>query len=168
MVETEVTWTGEGLGFTASTARGELLVRPTSDGTKQAFGPKELVAIGLGGCTGMDVVSILEKMRAAPTTFSVKVEGETAATHPERFERMTVHFRAEGNATPDQVRRAVGLSLTRYCGVAATLAGVAEIVPRITLNGQDVEAPIVRAFPQQAQANRAQEPEPKAMRSGGA
>lgn len=152
MIESELAWIGEGLGFEAKTSRGGLSVRPVDEGGSEAFGPKELVAIGLGGCTGMDVVSILEKMRVAPTAFSVKVAGETRESHPQRFERITVHYRVDGSATPDQVRRAVELSLTRYCGVAATLSGVAEIVPQITLNGEEVEAPVARAFPPPAHA----------------
>ncbi len=148
MIETQVEWTGQGLTFEGRTGRGTLTVSSVSETPKQAFGPKELVALGLGGCTGMDVVSILEKMRAVPTAFSVEVVGETRAEHPQRFERMRVHYRIEGEATQDQVRRAVELSLTRYCGVAATLSGVADIEPVITLNGTPVEAPVVRAFSQ--------------------
>ena len=135
MVETTLAWR-DGLTFTASTARGSLAVGPVEEGAADRFGPKELVAMGLAGYTGMDVASILEKMRAVPERFEVSVAGESAAEHPQRMVRFRVRYRIDGPVTTEQALRAVRLSLTRYCGVAATLAAAARIEPEIVLNGE--------------------------------
>ena len=133
MVETTLRWRG-GLGFDAHTARGELVVGSAED-APGSVGPKELVALGLGGCSGMDVASIFEKMRVKPERFEVEVSGESAAEYPQRMVRFVVRYIIDGAVAPEQAQRAVELSLTRYCGVAATLARSAEVVPEIILNG---------------------------------
>ena len=135
MVQTTLAWRG-GLNFRASTPRGDVSLGPTRDAAEATFGPKELVAMGLGGCTGMDVASILEKMRAVPERFEVSVVAESAEPHPQAMMRFSVRYLIDGPVTAEQARRAVALSLERYCGVSATLSAGAAIEPEIVLNGE--------------------------------
>ena len=82
--------------------------------------PKLLMMVALAGCTAMDVVSILKKMRIEVDEFNVTVEGELAEEHPKKYEGMKVIFRLKGKDIPlAQVEKAVNLSSTKYCGVSA-------------------------------------------------
>jgi putative redox protein len=82
--------------------------------------PKPLMMIALAGCTGMDVASILKKMKVDFEEFSVEVEGDITEEHPKRFEEMKVIYRFKGkDINRKNVEKAVNLSVTRYCGVSA-------------------------------------------------
>ena len=81
--------------------------------------PKPLMMIALAGCTGMDVASILKKMKVDFEEFSVEVEGDITEEHPKRFEEMKVIYRLKGkDINRKNVEKAVNLSVTRYCGVS--------------------------------------------------
>ena len=82
--------------------------------------PKPLMLVALAGCTGMDVVSILKKMRVEVEAFSVKVEGDLTEEHPKQFTQMRVIYEFKGKDLPmDKLEKAVNLSEERYCGVSA-------------------------------------------------
>jgi len=82
--------------------------------------PKPLMMVALAGCTGMDVVSILKKMKMDFEDFSVEAEGDVTEDHPKRFEGMKLIYRIKGkNIKRSNVEKAVNLSKTRYCGVSA-------------------------------------------------
>jgi len=82
--------------------------------------PKPLMMIALAGCTGMDVASILKKMKVDFEEFSVEVEGDITEDHPKRFEEMKVIYKLKGkDINRKNVEKAVNLSVTRYCGVSA-------------------------------------------------
>jgi putative redox protein len=84
--------------------------------------PKALMMVALAGCTGMDIVSILEKMRVELIDLNVKVEGEVTDEHPKHFTSMHIIYEFWGKELPlDKLERAVELSDERYCGVSATL-----------------------------------------------
>jgi putative redox protein len=88
----------------------------------------EAVLLALGGCTGMDVISVLGKMRAVPDALEVRITAERAVQHPRVFTRIEMEYVFRGrNLRPEQVGRAVELSQTRYCSVAAMLRGSAEL-----------------------------------------
>lgn len=153
MAAGEIEWR-DGRVFGARAAHGELTLAPVdADLGGDRFGPKELVVLGLAGCTGMDVVSILEKMRAMPDRFSVAVSSEDAPSHPRYLARIHVTYRIDGAVTAEQAKRAVALSLERYCGVSATLAGKSEILPALVLNGETLE-PLPDARPIETQEVR--------------
>jgi len=81
--------------------------------------PKPLMMVALAGCTGMDVVSILKKMKMDFEDFSVEAEGDVTEDHPKRFEGMKLIYRIKGkNIKRSNVEKAVNLSKTRYCGVS--------------------------------------------------
>lgn len=82
--------------------------------------PKPLMMVALAGCTGMDVASILQKMRVQYDSFSVDVEGELLDDFPKNFTHMKVIYRFKGKDLPlDKLQKAVDLSRERYCGVSA-------------------------------------------------
>ena len=93
------------------------------DGDKEnGFGPKALLLSGLAGCSGIDVVDILEKMKVEFSRFSIAAEAEQTEEHPKVFKEILVTYSlktAAGNE--EKVRKAIELSLEKYCGVAAML-----------------------------------------------
>lgn len=82
--------------------------------------PKPLMMVALAGCTGMDVVAILSKMRVDVEDLHIEVEGDVTEEHPKRFEGMKVIYHVKGkDVSRKKVEKAVELSKTRYCGVSA-------------------------------------------------
>ncbi len=98
--------------------------------------PKGLTVSSLVGCTGMDVISILNKMRQEVTAFEVAGEAQLADEHPKRFTAIKVIYRVEGEINSEKLKHAVELSEDRYCGVSATLRPSVELTSEIWLNGQ--------------------------------
>lgn len=96
--------------------------------------PKPLTLVSLGGCTGMDVISILNKMRVVPEDFNVNVSGELSEEHPKYFNKIHIVYSFKGKDLPlDKLEKAVSLSQERYCGVTAMLNKVAEITHEIVI-----------------------------------
>ena len=90
--------------------------------------PKGLLLTALAGCTGMDVVSILGKMKVVFEEFEVRIKGENAEKHPKVFTKVHIDYLFKGENLPiDKIERAIDLSLNDYCAVAATLKSTAEI-----------------------------------------
>jgi putative redox protein len=115
---------------------------PEHGGSDRGPRPKGLVLAALAGCTGVDVVSILEKMRVAFTRFEVEVDGEVASEHPKRITEVTVRYRFEGTDLPvDKLARAIALSEERYCGVSATLRPAVTLTSELWINGARVPMP---------------------------
>ena len=98
--------------------------------------PKTFMLAALGGCTSMDVVSILKKMRIELKSLNVIVEGELSEDHPKRFLKMHVIYEVEGDDLPmDKIEKAVTLSEEKYCGVSAVYKEVIEITSEIRIKG---------------------------------
>ncbi len=90
--------------------------------------PMEMLLMGLGGCTAMDVLSILRKQRQDVTDCVIEVKGERGDEHPKIFTKIHVHFIITGKALKESsVKRAVDLSAEKYCSVSAMLGKSAEI-----------------------------------------
>lgn len=101
--------------------------------------PKELVALGLGGCTAMDVVALLKKYKQAPTYFQIDVEIQpSVGAHPIVFDKAILRFNVDGAVEPEKLTEAVKLSQTKYCGVSAMLSQSFPIEYRIVLNGTEI------------------------------
>jgi len=117
-----LTWNEE-LQFSVLTHNGhELILDSAAETGGTGPTPKELVPVSLGGCTGMDVISILKKMQQDVTRFEVVVEGEAAEEHPRRYIGYSVTFHVHGNdIEPEKVARAITLSRDRYCSVGMSL-----------------------------------------------
>lgn len=113
------TWQRDGLAFDAVTSTGAALHMSNQGATLR---PAELLMAGLAGCTAMDVIDILRKKRQDVTDFQVEARGEQAEDHPHRYVRIEVKYTVTGRGIdPEAVRRAIELSETRYCSVAASL-----------------------------------------------
>lgn len=92
-------------------------------GKDQGPTPKPLLLVSLAGCTGMDVISILKKMKQPYTYFDIKVEGELTDEHPKQYHsiKLVYEFKKEDGLDEEKVKKAVDLSQERYCGVSALL-----------------------------------------------
>lgn len=96
--------------------------------------PMELLLMSLAGCTGMDVVSILQKMRQQVTNYEIHVHGTRADEHPRVYEDVTVEHIVTGHRLDAaSVKRAVELSETKYCSVSATVGKTAKITTAIRI-----------------------------------
>ncbi len=93
------------------------------DGSKKhGFGPKALLLSGLAGCSGIDVVDILEKMRVPFSHFEMDVQAEQTEDHPKVFKDILITYRLKTDReNEDKVKKAIELSLDKYCGVSAML-----------------------------------------------
>jgi putative redox protein len=98
----------------------------TVDATEQSGGsdlgprPKKLMLTALAGCTGIDVIMILGKMKVVPEAFNVIVEAEVTEEHPMHYTKMNVIYQFKGKDLPmDKLEKAVKLSESTYCGVTA-------------------------------------------------
>lgn len=116
-----VRWKHDGLMFEGTTPNGRADLASGLDPEGSGSRPMELLAMALGGCTAMDVLSILQKMRQPVEAFSVEVGGAQAEDHPKRYTSLEVVYRLKGDLDETKVARAIELSETRYCSVEATL-----------------------------------------------
>lgn len=84
--------------------------------------PMQMVLMGVAGCTGMDVVSILKKKRSSFSALEVNIEGEQAENHPRRYTTIKIEFLVYGkNVKTGDVERSIDLSISKYCSAIATL-----------------------------------------------
>ena len=128
MTEAKAIWK-QNQEFQAAATSGHTIV---VDGDKKAGNsPMELVLIGLCGCTGYDVVSILKKKREAFTSLEVRAEAERAASPPTVYTDIKLVYRVGGKVSHKAVEDAVRLSEEKYCSVAAMLNKTAKISYRI-------------------------------------
>jgi len=129
-------WKGNML-FKAHGGNGYALMDSSRElgGQETAPSPKEMILAGLAGCTGMDVVSILRKMRALPEKMDIVVEASLDSEFPKPFTSFLIIFRFWGEELDKgKIEKAVKLSHEKYCGVSATLSQAAPIDIKIELN----------------------------------
>ena len=109
---------------------------PEFGGRNLGARPMELILMGMAGCTALDVLSILGKMRVALSSFSVEVESDRATAHPKVFTSalLTYSFAVSGPAE-EKITRAITLSLEKYCGAVNTLKMAMPIRWRYEING---------------------------------
>lgn len=136
-----ITW-DEKVSFIAETEGHKIVLDtfPEHGGENKGPRPKPLLLFALGGCTGMDVISILRKMREKVDYFNIQVEGELTEEHPKYYKKIIVTYQFKGeNLNPENVKKAVHLSEEKYCGVSAMLRKAAQIITIIEINGQVIE-----------------------------
>lgn len=115
--------------FVGITPSGHAQTIETDSERHAAATPMELMLIALGSCTGVDVISILKKKRQHITDYRIEVSGERREEFPRSYTRLFVKHIVHGHGVSEQaVARAIELSDQKYCSVAATLRGSAEIV----------------------------------------
>lgn len=136
-MEAKVTWQGR-MSFAGSADSGfsvPLGTDPSVGGDNDGVRPMELMAIGLAGCTAMDVISILQKKRQEVTRFETQVHASRAEEHPKVFTHIVVEYLIEGRGIdPAAVERAIELSETKYCPAQAMLAKAVTIEHRYTIS----------------------------------
>ncbi len=124
-MKANVTWQ-DGLSFTGTADTGfsiSLGASPAVGGADDGFRPMELLLLGLAGCTGLDVISILQKKRQDVTDFRVEAEAESASEHPHVFTHVRLHYVISGPAVDAKaVERAIELSRDKYCPASAMLS----------------------------------------------
>ncbi|MEI7556657.1 OsmC family protein [Candidatus Chlorohelix sp.] len=129
--EVIVNWES-GMKFTATAESGFTVIMDTKaefGGSDEGFTPKMLLLVSLAGCTAMDVISMLKKMRQEVSGYRLEVKGWEHEEHPKKFDRIVVEHVVEGhNLSQESVDKAIGLSHEKYCSVSASLAGSVEIV----------------------------------------
>jgi putative redox protein len=120
-----------GEAFVAESQSGHALVTSFAHDKVMAPTPMELLLIALGGCTGADVVGILEKKRQRITGYEIVVSAERRAEHPRIYTRIDVTHQIRGhNIDPNAVQHAIELSESKYCSVSAMLGATAQITMR--------------------------------------
>lgn len=121
----------DGMQFVGEGQSGHAVVMdgsPNHGGGNTGMRPTELLLLGLGGCTGMDVISILKKKKQKVTALEINVTGTKTEDHPTRFTDVTIEYVIRGRGVEDAaVKRAVELSMDRYCSVKATLEGQTKV-----------------------------------------
>lgn len=134
-ISADVQWDSE-MAFKAMANGHEIMLDLDEDtgGQDQGPRPKPLLLVSLGGCTGMDVISILKKMRIEPEYFNVKVVGEVTEEHPKHFTKIHIIYEFKGKDLPlSKLQKAVDLSQERYCGISYTLKKVVELTSAINI-----------------------------------
>lgn len=121
----------EGMAFMGEAGSGHAVMMdgaPEYGGRNIGIRPMEMLLIGLAGCTGFDVVSILKKGREAVTGCEVEVEAERATTDPKVFTKIHLHYRITGrDLSRAKAERAVTLSKEKYCSASIMLGATAEM-----------------------------------------
>jgi putative redox protein len=116
-------------GFTV-----QLGTSPEVGGDDDGPRPMELFLVGLGGCTGMDVISILSKKKQEVSSFDIKVHAEKAEQHPKVFTSIEIEYVVGGkDIDRAAVERAVQLSSEKYCPAQAMLSQIVPLTTRITI-----------------------------------
>ncbi|MDZ4808766.1 MAG: OsmC family protein [Bacteroidota bacterium] len=91
-------------------------------GRQNGFGPKSLLLSGLAGCSGIDIVDILEKMRIQFSDFEIDVEADQTDEHPKVYKDINITYKIKtAKENEEKVKKAIDLSLEKYCGVSAML-----------------------------------------------
>ena len=126
--------------FVGVTPSGHAQAIETDSARASAATPMELLLIALGSCTGVDVISILKKKRQHITDYRIEVSGERREEFPKSYTRLYVKHIVRGHGVSEAaVAQAIELSDTKYCSVAATLRGSAEIVTSYEIVEEDEE-----------------------------
>ena len=134
-MELTVKW-NEKMAFSGTTPSGHEIkmdAAPEVGGENTGARPTELLLNAVAGCTGIDIISILHKMRLEPSSFQMDVKGERADDHPKKFTTINIHYALEGDLPEEKVVRAIQLSKDKYCSVSHSLS--AEISASYSING---------------------------------
>jgi putative redox protein len=112
------------MSFSSEIDGHKLIVDASKDngGENKGPRPKKLLMLALAGCTGMDVISILKKMKVEVSKFNIKVIGTASDEHPKKYVSMKIIYQLKGeNLEYDKIKKAVDLSKDKYCSVNAVL-----------------------------------------------
>lgn len=125
MARIELTRMEGDFGFEARDAKGHTArmdSSPETGGGEFGIRPMQMLLMGLGGCSGIDIVSILKKQRQTVEDFRMIIDGEREkGKEPSLWESAHIIFLLKGNIDPDKAKKACELSMEKYCSVAATI-----------------------------------------------
>ena len=125
MIHIEVARVNGDYGFEAKDVRGHIArmdTSPETGGNDFGIRPMQMLLMGLGGCSGIDIVSILKKQRQPIEDFRMIIDGEReSGKEPSLWTYIHVIFELKGKIDPDKAYKACALSIDKYCSVAATL-----------------------------------------------
>jgi len=141
MAKASLSWV-DGMQFVAESGSGHAIVvdaSPEAGGHNSGARPMELLLMGLLGCTGMDVISILKKKRQPVRDLKIFATGEQAPDHPHYFTKIHLEYVAYGNVEEAALARAIQLSEEKYCSASATLRGKAQITSSYRVERVDKE-----------------------------
>ncbi|NIM92552.1 MAG: OsmC family peroxiredoxin [Anaerolineales bacterium] len=128
MAEATVTWLKEGIFVGTDGTKHSVVLSKYGEDGGVGMKPSELLLVSLASCTAVDVVSILTKMRISLSELEIKVEGEQDGEPPWQYRKIHLTYRVKGEGCTDAaVERAIELSESKYCSVAASLRGQVEI-----------------------------------------
>lgn len=126
--------------FVAANARGHEVHMdepPETGGTDSGVSPMQMLIMAMGGCSGIDVVLILDKQRQRIDSFEMELDAERPkGVVGAPYANVHAHYILTGDIDPRKARRAVRLSIEKYCGVSNTLRATTEITASVTVNGQ--------------------------------
>ena len=127
-------WTG-GMKFESDNPSGKTLMMDTNvEGSDERFGlsPKALMLSALAGCTGLDVVSVLDKMKVSNYDFKMEVTGELTEEHPKYYHKVKLDYHFHGKDLDEKkIKKSVDLSIEKYCGVMEMFRQFADLQTEI-------------------------------------
>ncbi len=133
-----VKWIGKGQFVGTDSTRHSVVMSTQDEDNATGMKPSEMLLVALGGCTGVDVVSILKKRRQDVTGLEIELTAEQDPNPPWTFRRINAHYTLRGsNLSESAVQRAIQLSEEKYCSVGVTLSGTAEITSSYTIVGDE-------------------------------
>lgn len=144
-MKAKVSWFDD-LSFVAESASGHSLLLSAggqSGGRDTAVTPMEMVLMAVGGCSSIDVVMILKKARQDVTDCVCELDSTRADSSPKVFKTIHAHYVVTGHRVkPEQVQKAVALSLEKYCSVALMLAGTVTLTSSFEVRESDARSDV--------------------------
>ena len=130
-------WKG-GMQFESDNPSGKTVIMDTDvEGTDERFGlsPKAMMLSSLAGCSGLDIVSVLEKMKVTDYELKMEIEGELTEEHPKYYHTVTVDYHFTGkDLNPKKIKKSVDLSVDKYCGVMEMFRQFADVKTNIHIH----------------------------------
>lgn len=140
-MQVNVEWQGKMhfVGKGASEATVAMDAPRAVGGEENGFRPKELLLNSLAGCTAMDVLSILRKMRCEPEAFRIEVSAEETTEHPKVITAFHLKYIVRGEVPADKLEKAINLSQEHYCGVTAMFRSFATVTHEVVYEGEGIK-----------------------------
>ncbi|WP_337860707.1 OsmC family protein [Ferroplasma sp.] len=126
------------IGFTSDDSKKKIEFKNSIVNKDEYHSPTELLLLAMGGCTSDDVLNILKKMREKVKSYRCEVTGEKRDTDPKMLKYAEIHYIFDGDVDSESVKKAIDLSLEKYCSVSLTVKGAGIPVSYYyTINGKD-------------------------------
>ena len=131
------TWLGNMKFESTNSSEHNLLLEASEEngGTGDGYRPKALMLSGLAGCSGLDVASLIKKMKLEVENFKIEIEANLTEVHPKYYDKVAMNFHFQGhNLDEKKLQKAVNLSIEKYCGVMEMFRQFAEVQVNILFN----------------------------------